>query len=70
MIVISQLLLCKKIDNMRAILLAVLSSILSSNYLVISQGVLPEEVIEQEIPRDGKKFKTMFQTPRQLDACV
>ena len=27
---------------------------------VHSQGVLPEEVIEQEIPRDGKKFKTMF----------
>ena len=27
---------------------------------VHSQGVLPEEIIEQEIPRDGKKFKTMF----------
>ena len=29
-------------------------------YFVNSQGVLPEEVIAQEIPRDGKKFKTMF----------
>ena len=29
-------------------------------YFVNSQGVLPEEVIAQEMPRDGKKFKTMF----------
>ena len=45
---------------MKFIFLISISSILLSNYLVISQGVLPEEVIEQEIPRDGKKFKTMF----------
>ena len=27
---------------------------------VKAQGVLDEEIIAQEIPRDGKKFKTMF----------
>ena len=27
---------------------------------VKAQGVLPEEIIAQEIPRDGRKFKTMF----------
>ena len=45
---------------MKFIFLISFASIFVSNYLVISQGVLPEEVIEQEIPRDGKKFKTMF----------
>ena len=35
-------------------------SLICNEYLVNSQGVLPEEVIAQEIPREGKKFKTMF----------
>ena len=35
-------------------------SLALNTFLVSSQGVLPEEVIEQEIPRDGQKFKTMF----------
>ena len=37
----------------------IFTSLMVTNYLVNAQ-VLPEEVIEQEIPRDGKKFKTMF----------
>ena len=34
--------------------------ILSIFHSIKCQGVLPEEVIAQEIPREGKKFKTMF----------
>ena len=33
---------------------------LANNLVINAQGVLPEEVIAQEIPREGKKFKTMF----------
>ena len=40
--------------------LSVFLSFLLNKHCVYSQGVLPEEVIEQEIPRDGQKFKTMF----------
>ena len=43
---------------MKGFLVAILT--LSNNLVINAQGVLPEEVIAQEIPREGKKFKTMF----------
>ena len=43
---------------MKGLLVAILT--LSNNLVINAQGVLPEEVIAQEIPREGKKFKTMF----------
>merc|ERR1712018_1069667 len=46
------------LTNMKGFLMVVLT--LGNSLVINAQGVLPEEVIAQEIPREGKKFKTMF----------